>query len=325
MLGAARITPKALIQPSSELRTVEITRVAARDRSRAEAFASKHNIAAVSNSYQELVESPDVDVVYNPLPMNLHAEWTIAALRAGKHVLCEKPFASNADEARTMITEAEKADRVLGEAFHYRYHPMFQHIIDVVRSGLLGEITHVAGYFNVSIPQPDIRWDYATSGGSLMDLGCYPLSCVRHILGEEPTVVKANATIGPPEHIDADIAADLAFPSGATAHIESSMVVTDDQSKDVRLEVTGSTGSITAINPLAPQNGNSITIRTAAGETISKFDAGTSYAHMLRAFSNHVTHGLPFPTSGDDAIDNMAAIDAIYTAAGLPIRGVANP
>ena len=324
ILGAARIAPKALILPSREISSATITRVAARDRSRAEAFAAEWDIAEVSNTYQALVESPDVDVVYNPLPMNLHAEWTIAALRAGKHVLCEKPFASNADEARAMINEAKKADLVLGEAFHYRYHPLFQHVIDVAKSGVIGKITHLDGYLNVSIPQPDIRWDYETSGGSLMDLGCYPLSAVRHVVAEEPDVVSAQAEVGPP-HVDATMSAELVFPSGVTAHIESSMVEPSRDPKNIRLEVIGTAGSITAINPLSPQRGNELSIRTSGGATVLEFNAGSTYTHMLRAFCEHVTHGLPFPTQGDDSIANMAAIDAIYTAAGLPVRGLANP
>ena len=324
VLGAARITPKALIDASADVHSMQITRVAARDEQRATAFAEKHKIPSVSESYQALIEADDVDVVYNPLPMNLHAEWSIAALRAGKHVLCEKPFASNAAEAQEMVDVASTEGLILGEAFHHWYHPMFQHIVDVTQSGVIGSITHAAGYFNVTIPEPDIRWDYETSGGSLMDLGCYPLHWVRHVLGEEPTVSSATETIGP-DHIDADMKAELSFPGGATAHIESSMIQPSTKPKDVRLEVTGTKGSITVINPLSPQSGNSVTIRSETGESTAEFDAGSTYAHMVRAFCNHVTHGLPFPTKGHDAIDNMAAIDAIYTASGLPIRGLSNP
>jgi len=143
VLGAARITPKALIEASKSNHSVRISRVAARDPERAEAFAAEHNIEAVSDSYQALIEAPDIDIVYNPLPMHLHAEWTIAALRAGKHVLCEKPFASNSTEAQTMVDVAQEEDRVLGEAFHHRYHPLFEHILNVTSSGVLRDIRRV--------------------------------------------------------------------------------------------------------------------------------------------------------------------------------------
>ena len=141
VLGAARITPKALIQASTNVSSMQIIRVAARDEQRAEAFAAEHDIDAVSASYQELIEAADVDVVYNPLPMHLHAEWSIKALRAGKHVLCEKPFASNAAEAQEMVDVARTEGLVLGEAFHHFYHPLFRHVIDVAQSGAIGDIS----------------------------------------------------------------------------------------------------------------------------------------------------------------------------------------
>ncbi len=320
VLGAARIAPKALVNPVHKIDSAIVTRVAARDVGRAEAFARENGIGAVSSSYGDLIEADDVDVVYNPLPMNLHHEWTIKALRAGKDVLCEKPFASNADEAAEMVAVAKKEGRILGEAFHHRHHPLFQRVVDVIAAGVIGNVTRAEGYFNISIPQPDIRWDYATSGGSLMDLGCYSTMWVRHVVGEEPAIAEAAATVGP-EQIDADMWAELTFPGGATGRVESSMV--HEGPGDIRLEVTGSKGSITAINPLSPQSGNSLTIRTGAGETIGEVVAGDTYEHMVRAFCDHVVHGAPFSTQGDDSINNMAAIDSIYVAAGLAKRGTA--
>lgn len=151
-----------------------------------------------------------------------------------------------------------------------------------------------------------------------MDLGCYSTIWVRHAVGEEPTVTSAQAVEGP-EHIDASIWAELDFPGGATGRVESSMI--HEGEGDIRLEVHGTMGSITAINPLAPQSGNSLTIRTGAGETGGEVRAGSTYEHMVRAFCDHVTHGTPYLTMGDDAISNMAAIDAIYSAARLPLRG----
>jgi predicted dehydrogenase len=327
VLGAARIAPKALIAPISKIDSAVVTRVAARDKSRAAAFAAENGIPEVSESYEALVGADDVDVVYNPLPMHLHKDWTIAALRAGKHVLCEKPFASNAAEAAEMIRVAEETGQILGEAFHHWYHPMFQQVLRLIEQGTIGEVTRAEGYFNISIPEefggrPDIRWDYDASGGSLMDLGCYPTIWVRHAVqasfaGEEPTVVSASATERPPK-IDADMAAELSFASGATARVESSMIQSDG---DVRLEITGTAGSITAINPLAPQNGNTLTVRTATGESSGPIEAGSTYEHMCRAFVDHVQIGTPFFTSGAESVANMAAIDAMYQAAGLPLRG----
>jgi len=272
----------------------------------------------VSDSYGEVVEADDVDVAYIPLPMSLHAEWTIAALRAGKHVFCEKPFAANAAEAAEMVSVAEQTGLVLGEAFHYRYHPMMQRIIDLVKGGAIGDIERIEGNFAVSIDKPDLRWSYDTAGGATMDLGCYPVHWVRDLCGE-PTVVSATATRDTDDPlIDADLTMELAFPNGATGRVHSSMTT---EVGDISLTITGSTGSIVANNPMAPQMGNLLTITTATGTTSGPVDAGISYDHMLRAFVDHVQHGTPFPTSADDSIANMAVLDAAYRAAGMPLRG----
>ena len=327
VLGAARIAPKALVAPISKIDSAVVTRVAARDRSRADTFAADNGIPEVSDSYDALISADDVDVVYNPLPMHLHKEWTIAALRSGKHVLCEKPFASNAEEAAEMVTVAAETGLIVGEAFHHWYHPMFQRVLRLIEQGTIGEVTRAEGYFNIEIAKeyngrPDIRWDYSASGGSLMDLGCYSTAWIRHAVqaqfrGEEPTVITATATQGPP-NVDANMVADLRFPGGATARVESSMIQSEG---DIRLEVFGTEGSITAVNPLAPQNGNMLTVRNRTGESSGQIEAGNTYEHMCRAFVDHVQVGSPFFTSGADSIANMVAIDAMYEAAGLPLRG----
>ena len=153
VLGASRIAPNALIDPISKIDSAAVTRVAARDRGRAEAFAVEHNIAEVSNDYRSLIEADDVDVVYNPLPIHLHKEWTIAALRAGKHVLCEKPFASNASEAAEMVSVAQETGLILGEAFHHWYHPLFQRLLELIREGVIGQVTRAEGYHSHVIPE----------------------------------------------------------------------------------------------------------------------------------------------------------------------------
>ncbi len=325
ILGAARIAPKALVQPLGKVDSAVVTRVAARSPERAAAFAAEHDIPEVSESYDALLAADDVDVVYNPLPMNLHAEWTIKALRAGKHVLCEKPFASNAAEAEEMVRVANETGLVLGEAFHHRYHPMFVRILELVAAGTIGELTRIDAAFNITIRKPDIRWNYDTSGGSLMDLGCYPLIWTRHVIqaahpGAEPTVVSAEA-VEEPDKIDSSIWAELSFPSGATARVESSMT-TPSSDASVGLSITGTNGSIATTNAIAPHDGHVLTVRTEGGETSGEIPGGTTYEHMCRAFCDHLVHGTEFPTMATDSIANMAAIDSIYTAAGLPIRGM---
>src|SRR5712671_2863580 len=143
ILGAARIAPAAVIKPARNIGPAVIAAVAARDRSRADAFASKHGIPNVRDSYAALVADPEIDAIYNPLPNGLHAEWTIAALEAGKHVLCEKPFTANAKEAEDVAAVASRTGLVVMEAFHYRYHPLAQRMREIVESDELGKIRRV--------------------------------------------------------------------------------------------------------------------------------------------------------------------------------------
>src|SRR4051794_40484262 len=138
ILGAARIAPMAVVRPAKKVPEVTIAAVAARDPKRAATFAKRHGIDKTHTSYAELIADPDIDAIYNPLPNGLHAEWTLRALAAGKHVLCEKPFASNEAEARTVADAAAASGLVVMEAFHYRYHVLAQKMLDAVQGGRLG-------------------------------------------------------------------------------------------------------------------------------------------------------------------------------------------
>src|ERR1700676_3838384 len=142
VLGAARIAPAALLRPARHVPDVEVVAVAARDRDRATAFAAKHGIGRVLSSYEELVSDPGIDAVYNPLPNGLHGRWTKAALAAGKHVLCEKPFTANADEARD-VAAAIPPGVVVMEAFHYRYHPVFRRALELLDEGAVGTVRRI--------------------------------------------------------------------------------------------------------------------------------------------------------------------------------------
>ena len=172
ILGAAAIAPAAIVRPARETPGVEVLAVAARDPARAASFASRHGIDRVHGSYDALLADPEIDAVYIPLPNGLHGAWTRKAIDAGKHVLCEKPFTANATEAAEVAELADSSDRVVMEAFHWRYHPLMQRLIDLVASGDLGEITTLDAGFCFPLLKPhDIRWSRALAGGSLMDAG----------------------------------------------------------------------------------------------------------------------------------------------------------
>ncbi len=148
LLGAARIAPFALLSPARQVPQVQVAAIAARDSERAGAFAKKHGVPRVLGSYAALIDDPAIDAIYNPLPNALHAEWTLRALAAGKHVLCEKPFTANAAEAERVAEAAAGAGRVCMEAFHYRYHPLAEHIVALVRSGELGAVRRIETFIN---------------------------------------------------------------------------------------------------------------------------------------------------------------------------------
>lgn len=293
--------------------------VAARDPERAAAFARENGIPRVAASYADVVADPDIDAIYNPLPMNLHAEWTIAALRAGKDVLCEKPFAANAVEAERMVEVAQETGRLLVEAFHYRYHPLFLRVLEVVRSGQLGTLRRMEGVFKVAIKdKADLRHRYETAGGATMDLGCYPLHWMRHVAGAEPRVQSARAEQGA-RYVDVVMEAELSFPGGLTGHMLTSMA--DHEPFNTFLRVEGDAGTLIATNPLAPQHGHDLQLDIGGQTSHETVDGFASYRHQLIEFVEAARTGKALPTMGEDSINNMKLIDSVYRAAGLPVRG----
>ena len=196
VLGAAAIVPQALTNPARSVPEASVVAIAARDPKRAEKFALKHHIPRVHQTYDDLLHDPDIDAIYNPLPNSLHAEWTIRALQARKHVLCEKPFASNAREAEEMAKVAGETGLVLSEAFAYRYHPLTARIKEIIANGELGKVRHIDAQFCFLLPAPNnIRFNYELAGGALMDCGCYPVSLIRYLAESESRVERAEARL----------------------------------------------------------------------------------------------------------------------------------
>ncbi|NNE96184.1 MAG: Gfo/Idh/MocA family oxidoreductase [Acidimicrobiales bacterium] len=316
-LGAARISDKALYTPAHDNDRARVTAIAARSRSRAEEHAREWNIGTVHETYADLLADPDIDAVYNPLPITLHHTYTIAALEAGKHVLSEKPFAANAALARSIVDAAERTGLVCMEAFHWRYHPMAARIREIIDSGLLGEIRSVEAVFDVYIrPEDDVRQSYELGGGALMDLGCYPVQWARWVMpGYEPRVLEASMVQGRPD-VDVDTVIKAEYPNGVPATLSTKMTEGTDFRAELR--VTGSDHSLLAVNPLAPHEGNRVVVEGAGIDEV--VHGQTTYHHQLDAFIDAIGNGAPIPTGGRDAIANMEFIDAAYLAAGLPVR-----
>jgi predicted dehydrogenase len=319
ILGAAKIAPKALIEPASHSQRAEVVAIAARDPERARRFADEHGIEQVDTSYEALIRNPSVDAVYVALPTGLHAEWTLEALERDKHVLCEKPIASNAFEAERMVAAARQRGLVLLEAFHYRYHPLVHRVLEIVSGGRLGDVHRVEAVFCVPIRDPeDIRYDLSLGGGASMDLGCYPIHWSRVVTGTEPSVLRAEAREEPPG-IDVTMAAELLFPGDVHCEVRCAMAA--DAALQASLRVTGSNGELTADNPIAPHIGHRLRVRTGDQEESEQVEGRTTYDHQLDAFVAAVVDGQEQPTGGEDAIANMRVIDAIYRAAGMQPRG----
>ncbi|OBJ53521.1 oxidoreductase [Mycobacterium asiaticum] len=318
ILGAARIAPLALVNPAKGNAEVVVAAVAARDVSRAQSFATKHGIGRVHDSYDTLIADPDIDAVYNPLPNGMHGRWTRAALSAGKHVLCEKPFTANAAEARQIAATAAESGKVVMEAFHYRYHPLTLRIEEIIASGELGTLRRVEATMCFPLPKfSDIRYNYSLAGGATMDAGCHAVHMVRTFGRATPEVVSAQAKLRDPQ-VDRAMAAELRFAEGHTGRVRTSMW--SRRLLDMSAKVIGDDGELRVLNPVVPQLFHRLTVKSSSGRRVERLSRRASYAYQLDAFAAAVLRGQPVKTSPEDAVENMTVIDAIYRAAGLPVR-----
>ena len=311
IIGAARVAVYAMVAPAAANPRTEVVGIAARDPARAKEFASTHDIAKAYASYDALIDDPETDLVYVATPPTLHAAVAIKALRAGKHVLVEKPFAANAREAAEIIAAAKPGRRVF-EAFHYRHHALWHRIVEITRGGELGQIQRIEAAFHVPIAKvpEEFRWNASLGGGALMDLGCYPLQWARVVAGEEPRL--ASARMRMVDGVDAETEAELRFPSGAIAKISCGM---DGEGFKAILNVEGTRGSLKVINPLAPQMGHLFELTTNAMTHKEKFEGPSTFAAQLDAVVATLRGAAPFPLAPDDPIKSMTAIDAVKAAA----------
>lgn len=321
ILGASKIAPVAMIAPSKENADVSVVAIAARDPARARAFAETHGIQTAHDNYAALIADPQIDLVYNSLPPKHHLEWTVAALQAGKHVLLEKPSGMNADDARTMVRTAEETGRRLIEAFHYRYHPLFTRVLEIVHTEI-GAVRSAEAVFEVPIAKApgEIRYDAGLGGGALMDLGCYPLQWLRNVAGSEPEIVAASQSLDS-DGADLSTRATLRFAGDFQASLQCSMQPASGQPM-ASLKVLGSAGEMTVLNPLAPQFGHLLTWRRdSEPERQETFPQRATYDFQLDAVVGALASGQPLPTEGDDIVATMRAIDAIrHAAQGKPKR-----
>ncbi|KAJ3812505.1 NAD(P)-binding protein [Lentinula aff. lateritia] len=360
ILGAANIAPAALIIPAKSHAEVIVYAVAARDQGKAENFAKQHGIAKVyggSDGYQQLLDDPEVDAIYNPLPNGLHFEWTMKALLAGKHVLCEKPMADTADEVKQMFDLAEKKGLVLLEAFHYRFHPSIQRAKAILDSGELGKIKSIDLKFALAagfMKDSDIRFNLALGGGAMMDLGCYSLNCIRYLSSSDPiSVVSAtplplkSANIQETK-IDRGMSATLALPNDVLASMDVDLSMPWEffppKLYKMWVEVKCEGGAVGVQNFVLPTFWHSIRVSNKAGgataqrvEKVYKFadahsddqsealdlgeDWWLTYRYQLEAFVDKLMGRTPQTwVTREDSIANMQWIENIYEKAGIGSR-----
>jgi predicted dehydrogenase len=318
ILGASSFATMTLINPARGNDEVVVAAVGARVMSNAEAFAAKYGIARAYGSYEALIADPDLDAVYVLLPTSLHGRWTRAALAAGKHVLCEKPFTANASEAHEIAELAAKSDRVVMEAIQYRYHPLTLRVEQIIASGELGKLQLVDAALCVLMPRfAGNCYNYTFAGGALMDAGSYVVNMARTFGGSTPKVVAARAKLRSPQ-VDRSMTAELRFAGGHTGRVRCSLWSSD--LFRARAKVVGDRGELRVLSPAAPHLFPWLSIRSAEGKRVERFSRRVTYEYQLDAFAAAVLRGEPVKTTPEDAVENMTVIDAIYRAAGLPLR-----
>ncbi|HEX3479027.1 MAG TPA: Gfo/Idh/MocA family oxidoreductase [Kofleriaceae bacterium] len=295
-------------------RHVELAAIASRDLARARAVAADFGIARAHGSYDALLADPEVDAVYNPLPNHLHVPWTIKALEAGKHVLCEKPIAMTAAEAETLLAAARRHPRLkVMEAFMYRLHPQWQRTVEIVRGGGIGELRVVQSLFSYFNDDPgNIRNQADAGGGALMDIGCYAISLARLVFGAEPRRVLGLIDRDPRFATDRLTAGVLDFGGRS-----SSFTVSTQLQPYQRVHVLGTEGRIEIEIPFNAPPDRACWIWHQRGERIDEiaFEICDQYTIEGDAFSQAILDDTPVPAPLDDAVANMRVIDAVFASA----------
>jgi xylose dehydrogenase (NAD/NADP) len=325
IISAARIAESAVIPAIHASSNGDVVAVASRDLAKGQTYAQRNKIPKVYGSYEELLADPEIDAVYNPLPNGLHGEWSIKAAKAGKHILCEKPLASNAAEAEAMVAAAKEANVLLAEAFMYRFHPQIQKVKQMIAQGAIGKVNIANASFTFAMPAgtEDIRLDKSLAGGSLMDVGCYCVNATRYLLGEEPVEVKAFSDMASTKSgVDESMVGIMRFPSGALAHFDCGFRTFFTQTFEIR----GDGGRIYLERAYVPHrpDDTDVIIRHWKGQVGSedsgyqeiKVDKPDQYVLMVEDFGDAILNNRPMKFPPEDAVAQMRAIDMLYASLG---------
>jgi predicted dehydrogenase len=317
LLSTARIN-QALVPPLRASKRNQLAAVASRTQQSAENYARENQVPRAYGSYEALLADPEIDVIYNPLPNHLHAEWTIKAVEAGKHVLCEKPLALQVEEVDAIQAAARKHGRVVAEAFMYRHHPQTLKVQELVKSGSLGDLKLIRGSFSFFLSRDgDVRLDPTMGGGSIWDVGCYPISYTRSIVGKEPLEVFGWQATGP-TGIDQTFVGQMRFENDILTQFDSSFAV------PLRwfMEIVGSNATLSVPSPFKPQTDEKIYLtRDDKTETI-EIPGQELYIGEVEDMADAVLLGHAPRIPLEDSRANVAVIVGLLESArtGKPVN-----
>jgi len=310
ILSTARIT-RALIPPLHTSKRSHLLAVGSRAQETADAFARTNKIQRAYRSYEALLADPDIDVIYNPLPNHLHAEWTIKAVEAGKHVLCEKPLALSVDEVDAIKAAAQKHGRVVMEAFMYCHHAQTLKVQELVKSGSLGDLKLVRGSFSFVLSREgDVRLNPEWGGGSIWDVGCYPISYTRSALGEEPLEVFGWQVTGR-TGIDDTFVGQMKFKGDVHAQFDSSFAIPFH----AFMEIVGSEGTLSIPHPFKPGEKENIYLTRGEKTETIKISGQELYLGEVENMADAILLGKNPRISLDDSRANVAVIRALLESA----------
>jgi xylose dehydrogenase (NAD/NADP) len=317
LLSTARIN-RALIAPLRVSKRNNLLAVGSRTQESADQYAREWKIPRSHGSYEALLADPEIDVVYNSLPNHLHAEWTIKAVEAGKHVLCEKPLALSVDEVDTIQAAAHKHGRVVAEAFMYRHHPQTLKVQELAQNGSLGTLKLIRGSFSyVLTHEGDVRLDPVMGGGSVWDVGCYPISYARSVVSANPLEVFGWQVTGP-TGIDETFVGQMRFDHDIHAQFDCSFVIP----LHWFMEIVGSEGTLNIPSPFKPETDEKIYLTRGDKTETIKIKGQELYIGEVEDMADAILLGHNPLISLDDSRTNVAVISAFLESArvGKPVK-----
>lgn len=322
IFGSGGIAERAMAEPAGLVDGVSVIAVGSRDPERARAFADRFGIESAGD-YASVMANPDVDLIYVALPPTVHARWAVAALEAGKHVLCEKPLSANGAGARAIAEAARANDRSAFVGFHYRLHSSTQRLLEVIGSGVLGDIEDVEIDFSIPhfvVKPGNIRLDGDLGGGAVMDVGCYAVDLLRAAFGDAEVVSATSKLYDADPRVDLETDFALSFRDGLTARVRASFL--GDDTGRMELRVVGSSATLEATSVIVPQWGATLRVTTADEVLIDEKarEGESSYVAQLQHLRDVLGDGALSPLRADAAVATMEVVDGVYRKAGLEPR-----